>query len=345
MPSSKPRPAEVAQETKRHYLPMIKAQYSEYYNWPCYSYLYHHPIPVEHWPSDSYREPSLAPPQFSVTVGDPVDLALEWAHSSGDPDSRIPFIAAANDKRPRAGGDWETGVVGYEERFCRRSTLSLTLSTPAPNSPVDSNYPIPSEGCIYSGCVVVFRGPHEQYTKWEPENWSHLPVVSVPAARWPKLNQMGTKFAFDVEKELVRAKIRAALAACVYNGHNRVLIGNFGLGNSARNPARELAELWREVFLYDPDFRGRFVQVCFVFEDLYESTTRLIFEDMSKKAKGGGSSSSKSKSRSHGSSSSSAPTSATPSDYDIFAAVFDNAAIQSVLTRQDPRCNISMLTS
>ncbi|KAK6856078.1 hypothetical protein PG995_008229 [Apiospora arundinis] len=188
--------------------------------------------------------------------------------------------------RPRAGGDWETGVIGYEERFCRRSTLSLTLSTPAPNSPVESNYPIPSEGCIYSGCVVVFRGPHEQYTKWEPENWSHLPVVSIPAARWPKLNQMGTKFAFDVEKELVRAKIRAALAACVYNGHNRVVIGNFGLGNSARNPARELAELWRDVFLYDPDFRGRFAQVCFVFEDLYESTTRLIFEDMSKKAKG-----------------------------------------------------------
>ena len=150
---------------------------------------------------------------------------------------------------------------GYEERFCRRSTLSLTLSTPAPNSQVDSNYPIPSEGCIYSDCVVVFRGPHEQYTKWEPENWSHLPVVSIPAARWPKLNQMGTKFAFDVEKELVRAKIRAALAACVYNGHSRVVIGNFGLGNSARNPARELAELWRDVFLYDPDFRGRFAQV------------------------------------------------------------------------------------
>ncbi|KAK8136344.1 hypothetical protein PG984_004284 [Apiospora sp. TS-2023a] len=298
MPSSKPRPAEVAQETKRHYLPMIKSQYSEYYNWPCYSYLYHHPIPVEHWPTNAYRDANVAPPQFC-----------------------------------------------YEERFCRRSTLSLTLSTPAPDSPVDSNYPIPSEGCIYSNCVVVFRGPHEQYTKWEPEKWSHLPVVSVPAARWPKLNQMGTKFAFEVEKELVRAKIRAALSACVYNGFTRVLIGNFGLGNSARNPARELAELWRDVFLYDPDFRGRFVQVCFVFEDLYESTTRLIFEDMTKKAKGGGSSSSKSKSRSHSSNSSSAPTSATPSDYDIFAAVFDNAEIQTVLSRQDPRCNISMLTS
>lgn len=98
---------------------MIKAQYSEYYNWPCYSYLYQHPIPVEHWPPDSYRDPSLNPPQFcefcsaklisarlsavdtnlAVTVGDPVDLALEWAQTLGGADHRIPFIAAANDKR------------------------------------------------------------------------------------------------------------------------------------------------------------------------------------------------------------------------------------------------------
>lgn len=36
---------------------------------------------------------------LAVTVGDPVDLAIEWAQSLGEPDQRIPFIAAANDKR------------------------------------------------------------------------------------------------------------------------------------------------------------------------------------------------------------------------------------------------------
>lgn len=75
---------------------------------------------------------------------------------------------------------------------------------------------------------------------------------------------------------------------------------------------------------------------------MYQSTTRLIMEDIAKKSKGS-SSASKSKSKSH--SSSSVPTSATPSDYDIFRSVFDESTIQSVLARPDPRCNISMLTS
>lgn len=189
--------------------------------------------------------------------------------------SRIPFICAANDKRP--GGDWETGVVGtlytppshpcsiltpfsgYEERLCRRSTLSATLATPGPSSEVDCNYPIPSEGCIFSECVVVFRGPHEQYQKLE--QWYDLPVVSVPAARWPKLSNMGTKYAFDVERSMVRNKIRAALTVCAYYGYRDLVIGDLGLGNSYRNPPVELAELWREVFLWDPDFRGRFDHV------------------------------------------------------------------------------------
>lgn len=254
---------------------------------------------------------------------------------------------------------------------------------------MDCNYPIPSEGCIFSECVVVFRGPHEQYKKLE--QWHDLPVVSVPAARWPKLSNMGTKYAFDVERSMVRNKIRAALTVCAYYGYRDLVIGDLGLGNSYRNPPVELAELWREVFLWDPDFRGRFDyvscpdpvlvvaykrrpvrlhfsvssytahgereeegeegartdtvnQVAFVFEDMYQSTTRLIMEDIAKKSKGS-SSASKSKSKSHGSSSSSVPTSATPSDFDIFRSVFDESTIQSVLARPDPRCNISMLTS
>lgn len=44
-----------------------------------------------------------------VTCGDPVNLAIHWSESMG---FGVPFICAANEKRP--GGDWETGVVGYE---------------------------------------------------------------------------------------------------------------------------------------------------------------------------------------------------------------------------------------
>jgi hypothetical protein len=190
---------------------------------------------------------------------------------------------------------------------------------------------------------VVFRGPHDAYKKLD--QWVDLPVVSIPAARWPKLSHGGTKYAFPLEREMVKNKIRSSLRICAFYDYRQVCIGDFGLTNSFRNPPRELAELWREVFLYDPDLRGRFDYVAFVFEDSYQSTTKLILDDIAKKSECK-SSSSKSKSKSHiTSSSSSSNSSSTPSDFDIFRSIFDANEIQRVLSRPDPRCGISMLTS
>jgi len=63
---------------------------------------------------------------IDVWQGDPVDAATDWAETQSTPGGktvRIPFICAANDKR--AGGDWETGVVGYEVRAMRCFMLQL----------------------------------------------------------------------------------------------------------------------------------------------------------------------------------------------------------------------------
>ncbi|KAI2603600.1 uncharacterized protein GGS25DRAFT_528717 [Hypoxylon fragiforme] len=351
MPSSKPKPSEVAAETKRHYIPVIRRDYA--HQWPTHSYLFQQPLEQIHLPS-SMTGFAPSPPEFYICPGDPVDFTINWKNKVN---IRIPFICAANDKRP--GGDWETGVVGYEERLCRRSTLSATLNTPGPGSEVDSNYPIPSEGGVYSAYVVVFRGPHDQYKKLD--QWHDLPVVSVPAARWPKLSHGGAKYAFPLEREMVRNKIRAALRICVYHDHRTVVIGDFGLGNGHRNPPQELAELWRDVFLYDPDIRGRFDYVAFVFEDQGQNTAKLILDDIAKKSKGGhghshshshshghhSSSSSKGKSKASSSSSSSGSgSSGSPlSDFDIFSRVFNPSEIQNVMSRPDPRYGISMLTS
>jgi hypothetical protein len=191
--------------------------------------------------------------------------------------------------------------------------------------------------------VVVFRGPHDSYKKLD--QWVDLPVVSIPAARWPKLSEGGAKYAFPLEREMVKNKIRAGLRICAFYNYRQLVIGDFALGNGNRNPPQELAELWREVFLWDTDLRGRFDYVAFVFEDPYQSTTKLILDDITKKNKGG-SSSSKGKSKSSSSSSSSSSVShPAPSDFDIFSAVFDPTEIQNVLGRTDPRCGISMLTS
>ncbi|KAI0912713.1 hypothetical protein F4824DRAFT_487928 [Ustulina deusta] len=334
MPPSKPKPAEVAAEAKRNYIPIIRSEYAQ--QWPTYSYLFQQPlqqIPLQPLGSSLPRNP-----EFYVCTGDPVDFAIDWKERVR---TRIPFICVANDKR--AGGDWETGVTGYEERLCRRSTLSATLNIPGPGSQVDCNYPIPSEGGIYSEFVVVFRGPHDQYKKLD--QWYDLPVISMPAVRWPKLSQTNLKYAFPIERNLVKNKIRSALRICAYYGHRSVVIGDFGLGNGHRNPPEELAELWREVFLYDPDIRGRFDHVAFVFEDVYQSTTTLILEDFAKKNKNGHSSSSKGKSKSSASSSSpSTGDLATPTDFEIFQHVFSAGEIHQVMSRPDPRYDISMLT-
>ncbi|KAI1339673.1 hypothetical protein F5Y15DRAFT_415592 [Xylariaceae sp. FL0016] len=334
MPSSKPKASDVAAETKRYYIPTIRSEYA--HRWPTHSFLFQ--APLEQIPPRGL-EGLGPPPEFYICLGDPVDFSISWQEKVSE---RIPFICTANDKR--AGGDWETGVIGYEERLCRRSNLSATLGTPGPGSDFSSNYPIPSEGGIYSEYVVVFRGPHDQYQKLD--QWHDLPVVSMPATRWPKLCQMGHKYAFPIERELIKNKIRAALRMCLYYRHFSVVIGDFGLGNGHRNPPQELAEIWREVFLHDPDIRGRFHYVAFVFEDCRQSTAKLILDDIAKKSKSSSSISSRGKSRSHGSSSSASTGGSTvPSDYEIFQHVFSPIEVQDVMSRPDPRYGISMLTS
>lgn len=163
--SSKPKPAEVAHEAKKHYIPLIRAQYAHI--WNTYSYFYDHPLTQINF-GEIERPLNVSAPRFckfkpvwllsfpsqflmrdpDVYQGDPVDCALGWQDRDG---FRVPFICAANDKRP--GGDWETGVVGYEERLCRRSTLSATLATPGPGSHLHDHYPITLHGGIYSESV------------------------------------------------------------------------------------------------------------------------------------------------------------------------------------------------
>jgi uncharacterized protein (TIGR02452 family) len=349
--SSKPKASEIASEAKKYYTPYIKKNFP---HWPAYSHLYRKPLEELCISAPS----QLDPPVFQVMRGDPVDIAVIMASAETDrlgEEIRIPFICAANEKRP--GGDWETGVVGYEERLCRRSNLAAALSLPYLQG-VSSNYPIPCEGAILSSFVTVFRGPSDAYEPWDTQEWRNLPIISVVPTRWPKLSSSGTKYSFSEERDLVKTKIRAALRIAVYNKYRNIVIGDFGLGNSARNPPRELAELWRDVFLYDPEIRGQFAWVAFVFEDVRQSTTKCILDDIAKKSKSGsshhhhGSSSSsshkgkgKAKESSHGSSSSSSSSHNAPSDYDIFQGVFDEEEIRRVLTQPDPRYGLSMIAS
>ncbi|KAI1280165.1 hypothetical protein F5Y07DRAFT_336092 [Xylaria sp. FL0933] len=329
----------IAGEAKNHYIPIIQAQHA--HQWPTHSYLFQQPL--LQIPLQPLGSSSLSRPDFYVCHGDPVDFLIDWKERVR---TRIPFICVANDTRP--GGDWEIGSAGtYEERLCRRSSLSATLATPGPGSQVERNYPIPSEGGIYSEFVVVFRGPQPYYAPLK--QWHDIPVISMEAVKFPRLDRTSLTYTFPMELNMVKNKIRAALRICAYYGHRSVVIGDFGLGRGFRNPPQQLAELWREMFLYDPDVRGRFDHVAFVFEDVSQNTTKHILEDLAKKDRYSSQwSNSKGKGKSKESASSGSQSTgdvASPTDIEIFQHVFSANEIHRITTRPDPRYDISMLTT
>ncbi|KAL1876369.1 hypothetical protein VTK73DRAFT_9438 [Phialemonium thermophilum] len=354
----KQKPSEVALEAKKQYIPIVRSNPQ----WKTYSYLHYDPLSELLFAGPPPR--NLGPPEFYILTGDPADTALQWASQSGIP---VPLICGANDKRP--GGDWETGVSGYEGELCRRSSLAAALATPGPGSVVPDNFPIPTSGVIWAEDVVVFRGPHDSYDKLPQESWWSLPVCSVPPVRGPKLTENGTKYSFETEREVMKMKLRGALRACAYHMGSGgadcaaaaevsvVLVGDFGLGSTYRNPPQELAELWRDVFLYDPDIRGRIRQAAFVFDDPERSTAQLILADLNKKNKnsaGHYESSGKGKTapnkQSAWSSSSIASASSSVyggsgylSDFEIFRRVFDSREVRRVMGERDSRYGLQNL--
>lgn len=173
-------------------------------------------------------------------------------------------------------------------------------------------------------------------------------MVSVFPTRWPKLKTNGTCYSFDAEYNIAKNKLRAALTICVYNDIRTVVIGDFGLG-SYRNPPQAMAEMWREVFLWDPNLRGRIENVAFVFDDKSQSTMKMIMDDMAKKSRSGGSagsgSSSSSRNRANYPSHSSSGTGGYPTDHDIFAHVFGDAEVTRVMSQPDSRMGMNNIVS
>lgn len=169
------------------------------------------------------------------------------------------------------------------------------------------------------------------------KDWKSLPVISAPPARWPKLTDMGRKYSFNEERQLVKNKMRAVLRVCAYQQFRYVVIGDFGLGNGYRNPPRELAELWREVFLWDTDLRGQFLAIVFVFEDEGQSTTKFILDDIAKKSKSGPRGRSLTGPPVPSSAGTSSSNTRHKSDFETFYEVFDEMEVARVRNQIDPR--------
>ncbi|KAK5013240.1 hypothetical protein LTR16_004393 [Cryomyces antarcticus] len=263
MPQAKPKPSEVAAQAKKIYIPYIEKMMREC---PIRSYLHQNAVPL----TGSPQSPLKHRLRVAIVDGDPVDVALDWYEDSvndatrPNPETRIPVVNMANERR--AGGDWESGLMGPEECFARRSNLVHALITPwdrcGPSSL--SHYPLPQKGGLYSPSVVVFRdGPdkYEIWTKFRP-----LPVITVAPVRRPKLDETGAQYSFAQERELTMDKMRTVLRIAAAWKHKDVCLGAFGSGPIFRNPPREIARMWRTLLFREEEFVGRFANVVFAIE-------------------------------------------------------------------------------
>ncbi|KAG5959985.1 hypothetical protein E4U57_000341 [Claviceps arundinis] len=274
---------------------------------------------------------STDPPEFRVVHDDPVKVALDYAAANGG--IRVPFICAAHPQSP--GRRHMDELPTYEEDFCFRSNLWDTLTRTRPNMFVLPHHPISQIGGVFSSRVAVYLGPRsDNYTKLNPI--PDLPVISVPPVRKPRAKGNGSLYAYAEDKSIMRQKICGALRICVHHRYDRVVIGDFGLGDGFLNPPQELAEIWRDLFLFDPILRGQFRSVHFVFTDPLQSTTQCHRDEKQKRNEskrlkrmlardGDGTSSSRKEGAPRGPSSQRAPT-----DMEVFESVFHPNEIKRV---------------
>ncbi|KAG6234210.1 hypothetical protein E4U26_005947 [Claviceps purpurea] len=260
-------------------------------------------------------------PKFRVVHDDPVTVALDYAKSG----FRVPFICAANRFAPGERHDDQRDRPTYEEDFCGRSNLVDTLTRTGPGTYVPRLYPIPATGGIFSDRVVVYLGPRgDNYQKLDPI--PDLPVVLVHPVRKPPVQGYGTKYQHQTDEEVMGEKIREALHICLHHNYDRIVIGDFGLGDGFHHPPQAVAEIWRELLLFNCHFRGRFESVDFAFIDPVQSTTKWFRDERHRRNEETRIGDSASTSRAEPPCSQPAPT-----DMAIFESVFDEKEIERVL--------------
>ncbi|KAG6047437.1 hypothetical protein E4U39_000490 [Claviceps sp. Clav50 group G5] len=280
---------------------------------------------------------SQSRPNFRIVTGDPVKVALSNAAADsmksiaiGGPRIRVPFICAVSRNGP---GSRRHVRPTYEEDFYHRSNLFDTLIQPRlMNALAMPHYPISDTAVIFSDSVAVYYGPQEDnYEKLDPT--PNLPVVLVSPVLRPRGKRNGSLYLYEEDRFAMEAKIRGALRVCLYHKYDRVVIGDFGLGDGYHNPPRAVAEIWRDLFLFDPDLCGQFKSVDFAFVDPMQSTTQWFQDERQKqnetdRARRAAEQGTTSISTRHADSSQLAPT-----DMAIFESVFDETEIKRVLER------------
>ena len=98
------------------------------------------------------------------------------------------------------------------------------------------------------------------------KEFKSLPVISVAPVRRPKLDEAGLNYSFKQEKEMMMEKMRAVLRIAIKNNHPDICMGAFGVGYGFRNPAKQVAKMWREILFSEQEFDRAFSNIVFAIE-------------------------------------------------------------------------------
>eukprot|EP00122_Pirum_gemmata_P017113 Pgem_evm1s16016 len=220
---------------------------------------------------------------------DSLDAAIELQNNindniinNGKTNIKIAIHIFANDTNP--GGGYLKGANGQEENICRRTNLSISItsnSNNASSSNVNSNiknikksnkvakdnvnssskklYPIPEFGCLYVQDLGVFR-------KNEEFGYEVIPVEFVAgilcaAYSHPLLKENELKLENKYEQGM-KNKIRQLLFTALVNGHVDIVLGGWGTG-AYGIPAEIIASLFWEQLESKKGFKGCFRNVVF----------------------------------------------------------------------------------
>lgn len=178
--------------------------------------------------------------------------------------------------RKKPGGGVFSGSAAQEEDIFRRSNLGVSLYQFHPDYKdiyvigEDKNiegYPITSElSGIYSPGVTVFRDTADNDYNFLEDQYI-TSVVTVPAVQRPELTEDG-----KISKRFIKMwknKIRSVFRISLMNNHTKLILGAWGCGAYC-NPPEHVATLFKEV-LDEPEFTGRFEEICFAILEDYNS--------------------------------------------------------------------------
>ena len=78
----------------------------------------------------------------------------------------------------------------------------------------------------------------------------------------------------------MREKLRTVLRVAAWWKHKDICLGAFGIGPIFRNPAEEVAKMWRSLLFQDEEFQGVFENVVFAINSDQPGSSRGASADL-----------------------------------------------------------------